>query len=248
MKISDTLLREFSNAAGLLHAKGWAEGGSGNISKRIPLDTPTPSKIELKSIEMPQNYNSLIGQKFLFTLSGSRMRHIAESPEEHVCFAQIDHSGKFLEYFSENGKPTGEYLLHLELYNRHSSINAIVHTHTPVASILPCILSREEVQNSIFHAHTEIPWILPKGIDVVGLIPPCSFELALEAGMRSVDTSGLIIEKHGSIGWGEKMDIALDRIEVIEKGAYLTWMLHVSGTPYCSREWEPSFLPPESQK
>ena len=84
--------REFRAVAEVLYVKGWAEASAGNMSLRLSVLpeaigklAPDPQRIHVTTLDM----TDLIGDYFLVTGSGTRMRDIANEPGKGLCLIKI---------------------------------------------------------------------------------------------------------------------------------------------------------------
>ena len=81
------------------------------------------------------NLNIRVPQGFIISPSGMNYEDI--SIEDIVT---LNLSGEIVEGFR---KPSSEYLLHLEIYNKYPNINAVMHTHSTYASAFA--VTRKEI-------------------------------------------------------------------------------------------------------
>ena len=123
--------REFRRAAEVLFSKGWAEASAGNMSLRLAAppaalggDAPDPGKIHRSSVDM----TDLIGDCFLVTASGSRMREIASEPETGLCLIQILDSERFW-LLDGSEQLSSEWATHAGLHSlfKEHHFDAVVH-------------------------------------------------------------------------------------------------------------------------
>ena len=237
-------VRELRRLAEVLFIRGWAEASAGNLSLRlaeipatmakpapsvVPGGTPSPDRIQKAAVDM----TDLIGDRFLVTASGSRMRDIAVDPEKGLCLIQVLDRQRFWlidgpELLSSEW-PTHAGLHSLFKENR-SGERAVVHCHPPALIALSHIFNSEkEINDRIFRIQPETRLFLP---EMLGLIPyavPGSKELAKASKEKLKKYRLAIWEKHGVIASGKTLDQALDRIEIVEKAAAIYLQLKGSG-------------------
>lgn len=116
----------------------------------------------------------------------------------------------------ENGRqPSSETALHLALYQNYPHIKAIAHAHPPYATALAC-------------ADRELEWRLLEEsrlfLGQVPLLPRLSAgspELAQAAARAAKGVNALLLANHGAVSWGESMEEALCRMEILEHTAKL---------------------------
>lgn len=111
-------------------------------------------------------------------------------------------------------KPSIETSMHLEIYKRHSHVQAIVHAHPPMASTF--VAARKPINVRLIaetYAIVGEPVIAPYAL--MG-----SPELAASvAGSIKKDTTCVLMENHGVLCVGDTLLQAFDRIEVLENAA-----------------------------
>ena len=220
------LLDVFENikeAAGLIHAHGWAEAYAGNISYRMESSVPyDPDSVT----ELPDRFENLIGKSIVITSSGSRMRHLASRKTSDFCSViTINGNGTgFCTSAEYNQKPSSELIAHLLLHNeyekRHSGYRAVVHCHPDeiIALLnLPEFKTSEPVNKMLFSIHSEIQTLLPDGAAIIGSKTPGSYELASSIFNELKKHDIALIERHGCFSTGDDIDEAIDKIEIVEK-------------------------------
>ena len=91
--------RDFRRVAEVLFLKNWAEASAGNMSLRLAAvppalaaQVPVAGRMQKSQVDM----TDLIGDCFLVTASGSRMRDIAGEPEKGLCLIKVIDERAFL--------------------------------------------------------------------------------------------------------------------------------------------------------
>ena len=237
--IEQNALNAISEVAAVLDAKGWAEGGGGNIS--VQLETNVIDGIPSKTLPCPGGLRALDGNVYAMTLSRSRMRELARQPRRHLGLVAVRDSAVAL-YLPQGREVSSELLTHLHAY-ASNGCHAVVHAHADYSSILSRLLSLSDIPGALRKAHTEVPYVLARGVSVVGLIAPGSRQLAEAVGKALSDSDAVLLERHGLIACGEDLMQALDRFEVIEKCSRLLYALKVVGLESDTTEWPDEFLP-----
>lgn len=133
-----------------------------------------------------------------------------------------------LENQVARGRPSGERLMHLAIYQSAPEAKAVVHAHPPTA-----------IAWSLAHPDmTEIPSdVLPEVILAVGGIPIAPYARPGTADMGQVlkpflpRHRVLILARHGGIAWGETLEEAYAGIERMEHSAQILWLAHTLGKP-----------------
>ena len=105
--------------------------------------------------------------------------------------------------------------MHLEIYKKCPSVNAIIHAHPPhaiaVSSHFPySILAPNETEESYIVAPYKTP---------------ASLELAEEVAAFAQEFNSFILERHGAVTTGATMQEAFDRIEMLEHACKVHWLV-----------------------
>jgi rhamnulose-1-phosphate aldolase len=228
--------REFRAVAGVIHAKGWAEASAGNMSLRLPTlpqtitrMAPDPKRIHETALDM----TDLIGDYFLVTGSGTRMRDIASQPEKGLCLIKILDARRFW-LIDGHEKPSSEWPTHAGLHSlfkeKRNDERAVVHCHPLSLIALSHIFADEKEMNErIFRLQHETLLFVP---EMLGLIPYAvtgSASLAKSSREKLEKYRLAVWDKHGVIASGQSLNHAMDRIEVVEKAAAIYLQLRSMG-------------------
>ena len=226
----------FRRVAEVLFSKGWAEASAGNMSLRLAAPPPAldqlardPGKIQNSAVDM----TDLIGDCFLVTASGSRMREIASEPEKGLCLIRIIDKEHFW-LVAGAGQPSSEWATHAGLHSlfkeNRSGERAVVHCHPLSLIALSHIFdSEKEMNERIFRLQHETRLFVP---EMLGLVP---YAVTGSKGLAKASKEKLkkfrlaLWDKHGVIASGKSLDQALDRIEIVEKAAALYLQLRSLG-------------------
>jgi len=126
----------------------------------------------------------------------------------------VDDQGNLLGNPSGFGRrPSTEMALHLALYRDYPQIEAIVHAHPPYATAMAC--SQKELdwqlleESALFLGPTPL---LPR-------LGAGSRELAGEAAAAAKGVNALLLTGHGAVSWGNCIEMALCRMEILEHTA-----------------------------
>jgi L-fuculose-phosphate aldolase len=122
-----------------------------------------------------------------------------------------------LRAFSELG-------LHLRVYDRRSDVRAVVHAHPPHATAravsghgMRCFLPEAVVSLGV-----EVP--------LVPFAPPGdAAERALAPYVEAYDA--VLLEGHGVMSWGDDVEQAYLRMELVEHLAHIAWLAERTGGP-----------------
>ena len=146
-------------------------------------------------------------QAVLITAAGLDKGALTE--QDILC---IDRQGRPLKT-AAGRRPSSESGLHLALYEAYPHIAAIVHAHPPYATALGL---------------TGRPWdwqLLEEAALLLGPVaqvqrrPAGSAELAAAAVAAAAGVNALLLAGHGAVSWGESIEQALRRMEILEHTA-----------------------------
>jgi len=131
---------------------------------------------------------------------------------EEADILPLDHQGRLVNISAES-RPSSETPLHVALYQTCPQIKAIVHAHPPYATALAC-------------SELELDWRMLEEarlfLGAAPLIPPLnagSAELALAAARAAAEANALLLAGHGAVSWGETLQQAAFRMEILEHTA-----------------------------
>jgi L-fuculose-phosphate aldolase len=111
------------------------------------------------------------------------------------------------------GDPSGERLMHLEVYRTRPEARAVVHAHPPTA--IAWSVARPDLKELPSDALSEV-------ILAVGKIPIASYARPGTQDMGDVlkpllaESRVMILARHGALSWGESLDEAYNGMERIE--------------------------------
>ncbi len=117
--------------------------------------------------------------------------------------------------------PTKESALHLALYRRDPSVNAVAHGHTTYAVAWSC--------RPNLNADNAIPPLTAYFAMRVGRLPLIGYakpgDPVLAQKLALVDKSCALLANHGSITSGANLEAAVDALEEIEETARIAFLL-----------------------
>ena len=175
-----------------LYNKGLVPGKSGNISIRY-------KKNELDHIAV--------------TPSGSSLKSLLEKD-----MVIVDMDGNPI-YCGDN-KPTSELFMHLNIYKTREDVDAVVHTHSPIATGFAFSdkkIERLEGFGPIIDQY--IPYVdyhMPGSVDLAK---------AVSKGLENQDC--VVLKSHGVVAIGENLDEAALLAEFIEESAKIQFVKKV---------------------
>lgn len=167
-----------------LYEKGLVPGKSGNISIRYKKD-------EYERIAVTPSRLSL---KSLV--------------EKDIVIVDMDEN----KIYDDNKTPTSELLMHLKIYKARKDIDAIVHTHSPIATGFA--FAGEKIERIEGFGP-----IKDQFIPYVDYYNPGSVELAEAVSKGLEKTDVVILKEHGIVSIGENLDEASLLSEFIEESA-----------------------------
>ena len=122
-------------------------------------------------------------------------------------------------------RPSSEWRIHADIYRAKPEVNAVVHCHSPYATILAC-------------AHRTIPaqhyMIAAAGCDEIPLAPYATFGTeALSEGAVSAlaDAKACLLANHGQVATGASLSGAMKLAALVEELAHWHWGALAIGGP-----------------
>ncbi|WP_457572358.1 tRNA (N6-threonylcarbamoyladenosine(37)-N6)-methyltransferase TrmO [Desulfovulcanus sp.] len=145
------------------------------------------------------------GSRMLITNSGAAKGHLSVSD---LSVIEVE-SGQLLN----EGFPSSETPMHLEIYRQQNKAQAIVHTHPPHLLALSLIAEAK-------HDMLDLPLFEAKAfkaqMSTVPALKPGTKDLALAVGKQARAKKCIFLQKHGLICWGETLKEALALSEELE--------------------------------
>lgn len=115
-----------------------------------------------------------------------------------------------------HGQPSGERLMHLEIYRRCPQARAVVHAHPPTA--IAWTLARPELKELPSDALPEV--LLACGrVPIVPYARPGTPEMGSALAAFLPGDRALLLSRHGAVCWGEDLEEAWRGLERIEHAA-----------------------------
>ncbi len=160
----------------------------------------------------------------LWAVSPSGLDYYAVEADDVVV---LDEEGRVVD---GAGRPSSEWELHLEVYRRRPDVAAVVHTHSPFATVLACL-------------GLEIPpvhYLVGFAGSKVVVAPYATFgttELARLTSEALGGSGAVLMAHHGLLAVGADLDRAFNVAEEIEFVAELYWRARALGdVPLLSEE------------
>src|SRR4051812_30628661 len=161
------------------------------------------------------NLSARAGDHVAITPTGARLRRV-EAGEVTV----IDLDGRVADGDLE---PTSELDLHLGVYRRFDA-GAVVHTHSPMATALACVLD-------------ELPCVHYQMLLLGGSVRVAEYatfgtpELAESVLTALEGRTAALMANHGAIAYGTDVDGAADLARLLEWACDVYWHASLLGTP-----------------
>lgn len=153
------------------------------------------------------NVSLRFGDHALITASG-----IPYARFEAAEVIEMDMEGTRL---SGRGEPSSEWRMHVAIYARRKDVQAIVHTHSPIATAAAIALLALPI------LHDEGKILFGDEIPVSVHSPPGTWDLANAVVEALGDGRGSLIAKHGVVGVGATLAAAFETAIKIEEAARL---------------------------
>jgi ribulose-5-phosphate 4-epimerase/fuculose-1-phosphate aldolase len=159
------------------------------------------------------------GEKLIaITPSGRRYQDLA--PDD-ICIIDFDQN-----MVSGNHYPSVEVAMHLGIYRTREDVGAVVHTHQPFASILAV------VNEPIPPLFDDITMALGGIVQVVPYALSGSPELVEKvAGTITNGCQTFLMQNHGALCLGAKIEKALKNVTLLEKVAFVYYHALATGKP-----------------
>ena len=116
--------------------------------------------------------------------------------------------------------PSSEYRIHVEVFAARPDVSAIVHTHSPFATVFAA------ARRSVPAVHYVMAMLVCPGHDALRVAPYATFgtaELAEAVVTTLGDDQAVLLANHGAVAVGPSLASALARAERIEELAMLAW-------------------------
>lgn len=121
------------------------------------------------------------------------------------------------------GRPSSEVLMHLALYTCRPDISAVVHAHPPLATALTVA------------GYTLDSTLLPESVVALGEVPtvpyqmPTTPQFARAVGVAMRNAEAALLEQHGSVTVGDSLQMAFNRLEIVERVAQVFYLAKTLG-------------------
>lgn len=162
---------------------------------------------------------SLRGQGDEIYITPSGMNYLEITEDEIV---KINFKGEILE---GDKKPSSEWMMHVEIYKNYPKYNAIVHTHSPIATAFA--VSRKKIPLILI----EMKPFLGGEIEVAPFKPSGSLELAKSLIPYLKKSNSCLLANHGVVSCGKNIESAFLSAEYVEDAAKIYYYSLNIGDP-----------------
>lgn len=162
---------------------------------------------------------SLRGQADEIYITPSGMDYLEITEDDIV---KINFMGEILE---GDKKPSSEWMMHVEIYKNYPKYNAIVHTHSPIATAFA--VSRKKIPLILI----EMKPFLGGEIEVAPFKPSGSLELAKSLIPYLKKSNSCLLANHGVVSCGKDIESAFLSAEYVEDAAKIYYYSLNIGEP-----------------
>ena len=162
---------------------------------------------------------SLRGQADEIYITPSGMDYLKITEDDIV---KINFMGEILE---GDKKPSSEWMMHVEIYKNYPNYNAIVHTHSPIATAFA--VSRKKIPLILI----EMKPFLGGEIEVAPFKPSGSLELAKSLIPYLKKSNSCLLANHGVVSCGKDIESAFLSAEYVEDAAKIYYYSLNIGEP-----------------
>lgn len=162
---------------------------------------------------------SLRGQADEIYITPSGMDYLEITEDDIV---KINFMGEILE---GDKKPSSEWMMHVEIYKNYPKYNAIVHTHSPIATAFA--VSRKKIPLILI----EMKPFLGGEIEVAPFKPSGSLELAKSLIPYLKKSNSCLLANHGVVSCGKDIESAFLSAEYVEDAAKIYYYSLNIGNP-----------------
>jgi rhamnulose-1-phosphate aldolase len=235
---------QIAAVARILWERGWAERNAGNFSINV---TGLFSAKELDCLSfypffpLAKRYPDLDRSLFLISGTGTRMRDMANSPVENVCFVYVSDSGTTYRIIEDDpegtsAKPTSELPTHLaiqqQLLQKKTMETVVLHAHvTELIALtqLTPFTSETAINSLLWGMHPETILFLPDGVGFIPYTIPGTENIAV-ATLKGFEKHKVVLwEKHGCMTVAKSLSEAFDNLDILAKSAKIYFLCKSSG-------------------
>lgn len=133
---------------------------------------------------------------------------------------KLDLDGNILE---GSGSPSSEVLMHLRVYKENPTVNGVVHAH-------PIYATTFATAGIALDEPTLMEALMQLGcVPVAKYAKPGVEEVPNSVAPFCNDYNAVLLANHGALTWGDSLELAFHRMEILEDYARITFNLHMLG-------------------
>lgn len=155
------------------------------------------------------------GDGFLMTPTGSALGHL-----DPAKLARLDGAGRHVD----GDAPTKEAFLHLAVYAKRPSAQAIVHLHCTCAVAISCLVHDDPA--NVLPPLTAYQMMRVGPLPLVPYHPPGDRALASAVEALAEKHKAVLLANHGPVVAGASLDAAVESAEELEETAKVALLLH----------------------
>lgn len=223
------------------HQAGWHEHNGGNMSYRMRNEEVRACRSYFNEIlgewiMLGVQADSLRGEHFLVTGTGSQFRTIHRDPAGSIGIIEINAAGdayRVVWGFKRQGRPTSEFTSHFIIHAvrkvKSNEADRVVYHGHPLHSCTMSITSPFDD-----HSLTRLLWqvlpesimFFPEGVGFVDWHNPGSRELAVATAEKMELFKAVVWKRHGTVCVGRSFEEAFGYVQSIEKAAAICCLGH----------------------
>lgn len=229
--LESSFMQEFGRLTDKLHANGWHERNSGNISVLLE-ESMIQENLNLiennRVIDLEVEIKTLAGMYFLVTASGKYLKNISTDPLTSTGIIKISDDGKQAQIiwgFSDGGKPTSELSSHLLTHEARLSVDkthkVVIHTHATNIMAMTFVhdLDERAFTRTLWKMCTEAIIVFPDGVGVLPWMVCGNSLIGYATASKMLEHKLVVWAMHGLFATGDSLDDTFGLIETVEKSA-----------------------------
>ena len=233
------LVEEFKEITHTMWALGWDEKNGGNISAILTKAEIAEIEVSstIRSYELANVPENLIGKYLLFTASGSEFRTVCQHEQTDLGIIRVTATGyEIVSGFEADNRPTSELYMHLLSHSARLKVDAkhrvVLHNHATEVSALSFVLeqSDEVFTKTLWRMITECLVVFPDGIGVLPWMICGNEAIGLATAEKLAKCRIVVWAYHGILATGSSVADCFGLIETVNKAAKL--YLQVAPLPH----------------
>lgn len=209
--------------------KGWDEYNGGNVSYLLSNQEEKLVDLEeaqIRSMEVPNMPENLIGRYILITASGSHFRTLKDNLKRDVGVVKITEKGYDIVWgFEEGRRPTSEFYLHTLSHSsrleKDPEHKVIVHNHATNVVKLGLVLEPDDKAYTLplWRVLTEAVYVFHDGVSVLPWELPGTESIGKATAEKLKKSRIVVWANHGVMASGKDFQDCFGLIETVDKAA-----------------------------